>query len=97
MIAADRLLDTAYVSPLGPVTPFDILYSHRALVGRDQPHMAHHGGFTLTTLTQALHVAGFPGVCGWRRERHFDLWVLATCQAMAEGPLHALARRYLPL
>ena len=29
MIAEDKLLQPAYVSPMGPITPLDILYGHR--------------------------------------------------------------------
>ena len=37
MIAEDKLMETAYNSPAGPVTPFDIVYSHRQFTGRDKP------------------------------------------------------------
>ena len=36
MIAEDRLMDVA-TNPGGPVTPFDIVYSHRKFTGRDKP------------------------------------------------------------
>ncbi len=43
-------MDAAYASPVGTVTPFDIVYSHRMVTGRDKPFMAHHCGFTLKVL-----------------------------------------------
>lgn len=96
MIAEDRLLDTAYVSPGGPITPFDILYGYREYVGQGLPYMAHHGGFTLTTLMAALKAAQFSSIAGKRREALFDLWVLATKTPIPEEKLKQLASRHLP-
>lgn len=96
MVAEDRLFDTAYVSPAGPITPFDILYSYRGFVGRDRPYMAHHGGFTLTTLMGALKEAGFGAVAGKRREAAFDLWVLAASAPLPDEELRKLAATHLP-
>lgn len=94
MIAEDRLFDTAYISPMGPVTPFDILYSHRLLTHRDRPYMAHHYGFTLNTLVEVFREAGFAAVAGARG--HFDLWALATPQPLDDVRMRELARQYLP-
>jgi SAM-dependent methyltransferase len=95
MIADDRLFETAYESPAGPITPFDIVYSYRAFVGRDRPYMAHHSGFTLTTLVQLFKDAGFRGVIGVRRDV-FDLWVLAMESPQSEEYLRQLANRFVP-
>ncbi len=96
MIAEDRLFDTAYMSPAGPIAPFDILYSYRGFVGRDRPYMAHHGGFTLTTLIAACKAAGFASVVGKRWESGFELWVLATKTPIPEGELKRLAAEHFP-
>lgn len=96
MVAEDRLFDVAYQSPAGPITPFDILYSYRGFVGRDRPYMAHHGGFTLTTLQGAIRDAGFATVTGFRRTDAFDLWVLAAPDALPDEETMRLAARYLP-
>jgi SAM-dependent methyltransferase len=96
MIAEDRLMDTAYTSPAGPVTPFDIVYSHRQFTGRDKPYMAHHCGFTLSVLIGTLQSNGFASVAGKRRPQAFDLWVVATKEQMEEGELRKLAERVLP-
>jgi protein O-GlcNAc transferase len=97
MIAEDRLLDTAYESPAGPVTPFDIVYSHRQFTGRDKPFMAHHSGFTLKVLIGTLKANGFQAIAGRRRLASFDLWVLATKAEMSEVALNQLAAAYLPV
>ena len=58
--------------------------------------MAHKTGFTLKTLTQALHSAGFAASAGKRRARGLDLWVVATKHPMEEGALRELAGKVLP-
>lgn len=95
MIADDRMFETAYESPAGPITPFDIVYSYRRFVGRDRPYMAHHSGFTLTTLVHAFKDAGFRGVIGIRRDV-FDLWVLAMKSPRSNEYLRQLARKFVP-
>lgn len=94
MIAEDRLFETAYMSPAGPITPFDILYSYRGFVGRDRPYMAHHCGFTLTTLMAAYTDAQFASVVGVRKK--FSLWVLASKSLLPEEELGRLAAQHFP-
>lgn len=96
MIAEDKLLDTAYTSLAGPVTPFDMVYSHRQFTGREKPFMAHHCGFTLTVLCGTLQTNGFKSVAGKRRPGAFDLWVVATKNQMTEEALKELAVQVLP-
>lgn len=97
MIAEDRLLETAYHSPAGPVTPFDIIYSHRQFTGRDKPFMAHHCGFTLKVLLSTLRANGFKATAGLRRPGAFDLWVVATKEAMDDDDIKALGKKLLPV
>lgn len=96
MIAEDKLMEVAYISAGGDVTPFDIVFSHRNYTGRDKPFMAHHCGFTLRELIRTLKTNGFPAVAGKRRPVAFDLWVLATKSPMADAPLRELAGKVLP-
>jgi predicted SAM-dependent methyltransferase len=96
MIAEDKLMETAYTSPAGPVTPFDIVYSHREFTGRDKPYMAHHCGFTLKVLLGTLKSNGFAAVAGKSRPKSFDLWIVATKQPMEETTLRELAGKVLP-
>lgn len=96
MIAEDRLLDIAYQSPGGPVTPFDIVYSHRNFTGRDKPYMAHHTGFTLSVLAGTLRENGFQACVGKRRQPFFDLWVLASKSPQPEELLVSMATVLLP-
>ena len=65
----------------------------RAVAGRDKPFMAHHCGFTASTLQDALLGCGFAMVgivrSGWM------LRAVACMQALERPELDALARRYL--
>lgn len=96
LVAQDRLKDVAYQSPAGPITPLDILYGHGADLARGNHFMAHKGGFTLTTLVDALEAAGFPTVAGKRRLSGFDIWVVAAKSLMDEPAIRSLAAQLLP-
>ena len=95
MIAEDRMFDTAYESPAGSITPFDILYSYRPFVEKNPQWMAHHCGFTLSTLMATLQNAGFASVIGARRLAAFDLWVLASKSPRTPEEMQALSKDYL--
>lgn len=95
LIAEDKLLDPAYVSPAGPITPLDILFGHRASMERGNLYMAHHVGFTQKVLAGTLKSAGFGAVLTVRRPEKFDLWAFATKQSVSQDLRKARARRYL--
>ena len=97
LVAEDKLGDAAYTSQAGPITPLDILYGHGAALAAGHHYMAHKCGFTLKTLTQAVHAAGFATSAGKRRLRGLDLWVVAGKGAMDEAALRELARKVLPV
>jgi protein O-GlcNAc transferase len=96
LVAQDKLTDTAYLSPAGPIAPLDILYGHGAALAAGHHYMAHKCGFTLKTLTQVLQSHGFRTVAGKRRTRELDLWVVAVNEAVGESELRALAGQMLP-
>lgn len=96
LIAADELLGTAYQSPVGPITPYDMVYGHRDFIESGKVYMAHRGGFTLTTLIDSIRKAGFDSVTGIRRETSFDLWVLATPDTTTDDRLNQLSAEIFP-
>lgn len=96
LVAEDKLGDPAYTSQAGPISPLDILYGHGAALAAGHHYMAHKTGFTLKTLTQALHSAGFATSAGKRRLRGLDLWVVASKGPMEEAALRELAGNVLP-
>lgn len=95
LVAEDKLLETAYVSPAGAITPLDILFGHRGSMQRGNLYMAHHVGFTQKVLAGTLRAAGFGSVATIRRPEKFDLWAFAMKRAVFDVELKERARRYL--
>ncbi|HSV24718.1 MAG TPA: methyltransferase domain-containing protein [Xanthobacteraceae bacterium] len=65
----------AYTSPMGPITPHDMIFGHSGSIARGKSYMAHNTGFTCAVLGQLLLDAGFPVVLA--KSERFDLWALA--------------------
>jgi SAM-dependent methyltransferase len=93
-VVASVLLDhgpdyVTYVSPIGPITPLDMLFGHSASVAAGKRDMAHKTGFTAARLGQLLLKAGFATVLA--RTERFDLWALAL---MARANKSAIQRQF---
>lgn len=71
---ADHVL---YDSPLGPVTPLDMVYGHAKALARGNFFMQHKTGFTAKTLSGALVKAGFAATDITRDEKTLSLWAKA--------------------
>lgn len=95
LVAAGKLIDTAYVSPAGPIAPIDILYGHRPPLAQGNHYMAHKCGFTLDVLMGCIKEAGFPCMAGAERPQAFDLWVVASKKTLPDTDIHALANTIL--
>ena len=93
-MAEDKLLEQAYTSPAGPISPIDILYGHRPPMAAGNLYMAHHCGFTENVLSEVLLQAGFVGLATMRLPKSFELRALATLEKMTETELKALAREH---
>ena len=74
-LLAHGLNHVAYTSPMGPITPHDMIYGHSDSIARGKSYMAHNTGFTCAVLGQLLLDAGFPIVVA--KGERFDLWALA--------------------
>lgn len=97
LVAEDKLLEVAYQSPAGPITPLDIMYGHRASMARGNLFMAHRTGFTAKTLAQALQQAGFSKMAMRKRPGPaFDLWAVASSDAISDTDLRQLAQAHFP-
>jgi SAM-dependent methyltransferase len=97
LIAEDKLTDTAYVSPAGPIAPLDIVYGHRPALAAGNLFMAHRCGFTETVLSGTLLGCGFKTMASCRRgSPFFDLWAIASKNALSEEELRALAAGHFP-
>ena len=79
-LTQDKLFETLYESPMGPVTAFDILYGHRKTTVDGNIFMVHKGGFTYSTLDIKFKEAGFKMKYGGRRPGAFDLYIVAFKQ-----------------
>lgn len=97
IIAQDKLTDTLYQSPAGPIAPIDILYGHRGMMANGNLYMAHRSGFTEKVLRGTLLSHGFKSVVTRARESAFDLWALAYKDAIEDqDALKATARLHFP-
>lgn len=97
LVADDKLTDTAYESPVGPIAPIDILYGHRGFMSQGKLYMAHRCGFTEKVLRGTLTAGGFQSVATMRRSAAFDLWAVATKSARTDAELKSLAIEHMPL
>jgi len=95
-VTDDKLMQTLYESPAGPIAPIDILYGHRDAVAAGKIHMAHKTGFTYSTLYDAFFKAGFKFNVGAARPQHFDLWIVSFKQPMSNEEGMKVALKFLP-
>ncbi|BBD07742.1 class I SAM-dependent methyltransferase [Desulfovibrio ferrophilus] len=77
LIAQDKPDQAIYTSPLGPVTPMDILYGHSKALERGNLFMLHKTGFTASSLGKALRISGFSKVEVTRDSGSVALWAKA--------------------
>ena len=95
-LTQDKLFETLYESPMGPVTAFDILYGHRKTTVDGNIFMVHKGGFTYSTLDIKFKEAGFKIKYGGRRPGGFDLYIVAFKQKKSEEEVIKIATPFLP-
>ena len=97
LVAEDKLIDTAYSSLSGPITPMDMLYGHRQAMASGNLYMAQRCGFTRSLLTAVLRAIGFRSLYATHRPNPFyDLWVIAKLDAIDETEIIKLAADVLP-
>ncbi|MCW2274971.1 methyltransferase domain-containing protein [Rhodoblastus acidophilus] len=97
LVSDGRLLEPAYISAAGPISPMDILYGLRPALASGNHYMAHKCGFTEKVLATELFTAGFASVAHMRRAAAFDLWVLGAKTQMTSDTLGELARSHFPV
>jgi SAM-dependent methyltransferase len=95
-VVNDKLLETLYESPMGPIAPLDILYGHRDSVAEGKIYMAHKTGFTYSALGSAFFKAGFKFYVGAARPSYYDLWIVSFKQLMQNEEGRKIAMNYLP-
>ena len=95
-VANNKLMEPLYESSVGPISPIDILYGHRASIASGNVFMAHKCGFTYQSLVGAFNQAGFESICGGNRPHNFDLWLVASKKTRSVEQLQILASEFLP-
>ncbi len=96
LVADDKLIEPAYISPAGPISPFDMLYGHRASLMRGNLHMAHRSGFTARLLALTLREIGFAHVVVARDRPNYALWAIATKSRWADADMKKAAQLFMP-
>jgi SAM-dependent methyltransferase len=76
-VAADRLHETLYESPAGPVTPHDMLFGFGAAIANGRTSMAHRCGFTPAMLQRSFRQLSFGEVLLRRRSAELELAAVA--------------------
>jgi ubiquinone/menaquinone biosynthesis C-methylase UbiE len=96
LVAEDKLLETAYTSPAGPIAAIDMLYGFRPAMAAGNLYMSHRSGFTQKTLGGTFEHFGFASVATMRREVNFDLFCLASKKKLEDDDLISLAKLHFP-
>jgi hypothetical protein len=91
LVAEDKLLETAYDSPAGPVAPIDILYGFRPALAAGRTRHACKCGFTSRALMGTLGQAGFKAQWAARNPQTFTLVAIACKKEQPESYLRELA------
>ena len=96
-IAAGKLEEPLYISPMGPIAALDIMYGHRPSLADGNPFMAHRTGFTGATLGAALIKAGFAAAMVQRDSSTFGLTAIAFRSKPSEDEVAKVQARILPV
>lgn len=72
----DRVLATS-TDGSATITPLDVVFGWRLLIGQGRTYMAHRTGFTLSRLARMMGEAGFSQTAA-TRGRDFDLWAVGV-------------------
>jgi SAM-dependent methyltransferase len=95
-ISQGRLDDPIYHSPMGPITPLDILYGHRGAIENGNHYMAHKTGFTGKLMADLLRQHGFEASIVKRQPEALAIWAIGFRWAATTDDIKAYRRDYLP-
>lgn len=71
-VAEGKGLETIYNSPMGPITPIDMIYGHRGLTYANQ-YQIHRCGYTVDSMRWLVNEAGFTQMRVLKGQG-FDIW-----------------------
>lgn len=95
-VAEGRLEDCLYMSPMGPISPLDILYGHRPSLAAGNLFMTHRTGFTGGTLAAALIGAGFAAAVVQRNPPAYSLTAIGFRSRPDDAQLARAQAQMLP-
>jgi ubiquinone/menaquinone biosynthesis C-methylase UbiE len=91
-IVQDKLLESLYESPIGPISPIDIIYGNRKSIAKGNKYMSKKCGFTYTVLNNSFGEAGFKARYGGRFNRSGgELFIVAFKQEKTEKEIKKIA------
>jgi predicted SAM-dependent methyltransferase len=93
-VAQDKLLDTLYVSPIGPISAIDIMYGNRQEISEGNTYMEKKVGFTYTALDGSFFEAGFKTRYGGRSQNAWELMLVAFKQKKSEEEIIKIANPF---
>ena len=93
-VVQDKLLDTLYVSPIGPISAIDIMYGNRQEISDGNKYMEKKVGFTYTSLDGSFFEAGFKTRYGGRSQNAWELMLVAFKQKKSEEEITKIANPF---
>ena len=97
LIAQDKLLELLYESPIGPISPIDVIYGNRWQTQNGNEYMAKKVGFTYSALDASFAEAGFKARYGGRIPFNGgELILVAFKQNKSEEEMKKIANPFLP-
>ena len=93
-IVQDKLLETLYESPIGPVSAIDIMYGNRREISEGNYYMEKKVGFTYSVLNGAFAEAGFKTRYGGRSQEGWELTLVAFKQKKSEEEIVKIANPF---
>jgi len=93
-VVQDKLLDTLYVSPIGPISAIDIMYGNRQEISDGNTYMEKKVGFTYTALDRSFFEAGFETRYGGRSQNAWELMLVAFKKKKSEEEIIKIAHPF---
>ena len=90
-VVKDKLLEPLYDSPVGPISPIDIMFGNRKEIAEGNEYMEKKCGFTYSVLDSAFWEAGFKARYGGRSQNAWELTVVAFKQKKSEEEIKKIA------
>ncbi len=95
-VVKDKLLETLYESPAGPISPIDIIYGNRQEIAEGNEYMTKKCGFTYSLLDRVFWEAGFKTRYGGRNQDTCELSLIAFKKKKSEEEIKKIANPFFP-